>query len=128
MSISIVESSKDFSGNDYSPLKENQMRKVKLDRDNKPSCKLAKETKEITIIKTVYIEGKNMWTIGVVELDNQAYISCFPGEVDQVYTKGLGEGCGIGKILMLFCLNEETIHNVEGNEENRAMKDIQGVQ
>ena len=51
MSISIVESSKDFSGNDYSPLKENQMRKVKLDRDNKPNCKLPKETKEITIIK-----------------------------------------------------------------------------
>ena len=104
------------------------MRKVALDRDNKPNCQLPKETKEITMIKTASTEGNNKWTIGVAELDNQAYISCWPGEVDQVYTKGIAAGCGIGKILMMLCLNEESIHNVENIEENEAIKDIADVE
>ena len=85
---------------------------------------MPKEIKDITVSKTAGTKGENEWTIEAVGLEN-TYINCFPGKVDQVYTAKIAEGCGIGKILMLLCLNEGSIHNVENNEENRAMKDIQ---
>ena len=90
-----------FSDEDYSPLKEDEPRKFKLDRDKKPNCKLPKEIKDFTVRKTAGTKGKNEWIIEVVGLE-KTYINCFPGKVDQVYTSKIAEGCGIGKFRCFF--------------------------
>ena len=104
-------------------MEEGETRKFEIDKNNKPKCQYPE--KEITIGKKSHsVKNNNKWIYGVVELDYQAYINCFPGEVDFLFTAGIAQNCGVGKILMKLCLNEEKIHNVENNEENDAMSDL----
>ena len=60
----------------------------------------------------------------VVHHEKDAYVLCSPGYVHYLSAKGKTTDCGIGKILMKLCLNEENMHNVE-NKENEAITDIQ---
>ena len=118
-----LEAPRFFTKNDFSPMKEGDTRKFEIDKNCKPNCQYPE--KEITIGKKSHsVKNNNKWIYGVVELDYQAYINCFPGEVDFLFTAGIAQNCGVGKILMKLCLNEEKIHNVENNEENDAMSDL----
>ena len=106
--------------NNFDPMAVGESRTFIIDT-SKPTCKM-KENK-ITIKKTLLKSSSNNRKLNV-EVYN-AFINCFPGEINWLWTKGLTEGCGIGKILMRLCLNEENIHDVvEGSNENLAIKYI----
>ena len=109
-------------------MKEGETRKFMLDK-GKPKCQLLKDgIKEITIGKFKSDKEKNYWKYILVEpkLKN-VIIECWPGKIDFLFTKGKAEGCGIGKILMNLCLNEESIHNVQNNEDNKASKKLESA-
>ena len=119
-----VESSRFFTdNNNYGPMGDNQIRPFKLNLKDKPKCGLVNEN--IKIRKTVvsYL-GMDMRTFDVADHSATAYIECLPGYVQKLNTEGKTEGCGIGKILMRLCLNEEHIHNVANNAKNQAIDDI----
>ena len=112
--ILILDASRFFLENNFDPMANGDKRQFEIVK----KCEL--DLKTIWIKKTV---RQNIRTFEVVEYPN-AYIQCLPGYVQYLHTKGPTEGCGIGKMLMRLCLNEENIHNVANNGENRAMKDI----
>lgn len=111
-------------------MKEGETRKFELDK-TKLNCQLIKDgINEITIGKFETVKWnikneKNKWRYRLVEPVHILYIDCFPGNVDFLYTAGVTEGCGIGKILMGLCLNEESMHNVEKNKDNKAVQDLE---
>ena len=97
-------------------------REFVIDKDNKPDCQL--DTNEITIKKSIVNRPLNKRLFEVVGLEKSAFIFCFPGFVMGLMTEGKAEKCGIGKIFMKLCLNEDTIHDVSNKQQNRAMKEI----
>ena len=108
----------------------NEKRRFKIDKSQ------TKCPKEIEILKTVLLWPPQTKLVHRVYLkvvghEEDAYIDCAPGFVEALTVKkfktsikGTLEGCGVGKMLMKLCLIEETIHNVENNEETKVMKDI----
>ena len=106
--------------NNFDPMAVGESRTFIID-SNKPKCKMKEN--EITIKKTLLKSSSNNRKFNV-EVYN-AFINCFPGEINFLWTKGITEGCGIGKILMRLCLNEENIHDVDEElDENLAMAHI----
>ena len=105
-------------------MKEDETRKFELDK-GKPNCQLLKDgITEITIGKVESAKEQYGFRYNLVEPKLDVYIDCYPGKIEFLYTIGKAEGCGIGKILTKLCLNEERIHNVENNKENKASKDL----
>ena len=107
-----------FSDNDYDQMELGETRTFKIDKLSKPNCKL--EEDEISIQKTE--EKKDSYSFSMSLRNARSFIRCFPGEVKNVKVSPKAENCGIGKILMKLCLNEEQIHNVENNDISLALK------
>ena len=101
-------------------MKAGETRKFKIDKAKKPDCKLPSNEISITKVKT----DKEEKTHQVVGHEKEAYIDCYPGFVSGLEATGKTQFCGIGKILMRLCLAEQSIHNTEKKETNRAMQNI----
>ena len=105
------------------PMAVDEVRKFTIDKTKKKECGLAGENfVEIEIKKEkseVYVS-----TFRMVNPNEQAFVNCDYGYVALLKTKGKAQKCGIGRILMELCNNEEEIHNVVGNEKNEAMNQI----
>ena len=95
-------------------MKPNEIREFKLD-ENKPNCKLT--SKEVKIKKMVERERFTLEE----DINGEGYIDCANGFVANLKVTGDPLDCGIGKILMKLCLNEETKHNVIDNNKNTAL-------
>ena len=63
--------------------------------------------------------------VSMIGISHNPYIDCDNGYIPKLSTFGGAENCGIGKILMQLCLNEETIHNVENRlRKNKALTEL----
>ena len=105
------------------PMTVGEVRKFIIDKTKKKSCGLEGEnTVEIEIKKEkseVYVS-----TFRMVKPNEQAFVHCDYGYVPLLKTMGKAQKCGIGRILMELCNNEEEIHDVAGNEKNEAVNQI----
>lgn len=110
--------------NDYSPMIEGETRTFQIDKTKKKACKLPGEG-VIDIEITKQQSSDYAFTYRMVGMMNFVFIHCDYGYIPKLHTKGKAENCGIGKILTQLCLSEETIHNVESNEENNALLEIE---
>ena len=96
-----------------------QTRTFKVDKKKKKNCQLP--TDEIKIKKR--LRARNQYSFIMVEPspNSGAYVVCMSGFVSQLLVPANAKECGIGNFLMQLCFNEGTIHNVENNNENRAL-------
>ena len=108
-----------IDGNDYEPMKNNEIRKFKIDQNRYKECRLAslkikKEEKSEIEIKFF-----------AVETAADAYANCMSGEITALETARnmmkQAKKCGIGAMLMRLCFNELRIHNVKNNANNAAV-------
>ena len=61
----------------------------------------------------------------LVEQDRaDAYVVCMAGTVPMLKVYGDATECGIGKMLMQLCFNEEQIHNIGDEMKNTAIEKI----
>ena len=101
-----------------------ETRKFEVDKNVKKGCKLPGEgIIEIQIKK----EQPKVWASEFRMVSPKAddvFINCDDGYIDKLQTRGIAENCGIGKILMQLCLNENEIHNVANNDKNGALNQI----
>ena len=116
-----LESSRFTLVHNYNPMIANEERNFDIDKTKKENCRFPSD--EITVRKTAW-PNEEKRVLKVVGYENDAYVEYFPGYVQQLYARGKTQGCGIATILMKLCLNEESIHNVENNEENRAVTTV----
>ena len=117
--IGMDESSILSDNNDYGQMKNNEIRKFKIDQNRYKECRLSslkikKEQRSETEIKFFAVK-----TAAV------AYVNCKSGEITALETAGNKmkqlKKCGIGTMLMRLCFNEIRIHNVENNVNNAAV-------
>ena len=99
-------------------------REFEIDKDNKKNCRLPVVDNAIKIKIRKQKESGNTiddqyWFTTLEEV--KAYVVCAAGYVAMLEVKGNAQDCGIGKILMRLCLNEEEIHNVADNVRNKAV-------
>ena len=95
-----------------------EVRDFKIDKGKKPDCKLP--TNEIKIKKQEDPSNSEGYKFSMVG-EREVFIECFPSYVPHLKAKGKAEGCGIGKMLMQLCFNENNIHDVQNNDKNRAL-------
>ena len=96
-----------------------EVRAFKIDREIKPDCGLT--VNEIKIKKQNALSDRDGYHFNMVGHESEVSIDCEPGFVSHLEAKGRAEGCGIGKMLMNLCFNENKIHNVANKEENKAI-------
>ena len=103
-------------------------REFEIDKDNKKNCRLPVVDNAITIKIRKQKESGNtiddQYWFTTLE-DVKAYVVCAAGYVAMLEVKGNAQDCGIGKILMRLCLNEEEIHNVADNVRNKAVSKME---
>lgn len=119
-------------GNDYGPMMEGETRTFYIDKTKKKDCKLP--VSNLNMIKIEITKERSerspndAFTFRMVSMKGIAhnpYIDCYNGYISQLRTFGGSENCGIGKILMQLCLNEETIHNVKNRlRKNKAFTEL----
>ena len=108
--------------NNIGPMMVGETRTFQIDKLKKKDCKLqGKGIIDIEITKER--STGHAFTFKMVNMEN-VYIHCDDGYIPQLNTFGGAENCGIGKILTQLCLSEEIIHNVESNEENKALLEL----
>ena len=97
-----------------------ETRKFKVNKREKKNCKLpGPEMVEIEIKKESSLLFASNFRM--VSPSAEAFVNCDDGFVPLIQTQGIAENCGIGKILMQLCMNEENIHNVARNDKNGAL-------
>ena len=100
-----------------------ETRKFKIDKRKKKNCgPPGSEIAEIEIRKET--NAIFAFAFRMLNTDDEVFVNCYSGFVALLKVRGKAEQCGIGKILMQLCLNEEKIHSVKGNDENGALKQI----
>ena len=105
-------------------------REFEIDKNKKKNCKLLVVDDKIKIkIKKQQNNENEEYFFRMIETDAKvagAFIACEAGHVPSLRVDGKAQECGIGKMLMLLCLNEEKIHNVViENDNNKAMSVIE---
>ena len=103
------------SRNNDGPMQDGQTRKFKIDKTKKKNCKLPGEK-----IVEIEIKKENEF-FRMVNAENQVYVQCEAGYVPSLIVRGKADQCGIGKILMQLCFNEDKIHNVARKDANKAI-------
>ena len=104
-----------------------ETRSFEIDKKVKKNCKLPGPQIVEIQIKKERSEFMQLTKFRMVNPDlapAEAFINCEDGFVDYLKTKGPAADCGIGKILMQLCLNEDEIHNVKRKDENRALQKL----
>ena len=109
-------------------------REFEIDKTLKPNCPLAKDVQGnaiITIQKKLdntyvppSLRKRIRYQFVMSERDAWASIRCHSGKVPMLKVSPKARDCGIGKILMQLCLNEEKIHNVDDNDNNLALLEL----
>jgi len=109
--------------NNYEPMRVEETRKFKIDKSIKKDCGLPGEgIIEIEIKKEKSIVFASTFRMVKPDLGSRvAFIHCNKGYVALVKAQGKAESCGIAKILMQLCINEEGFHNVASNYKNEAV-------
>ena len=109
-----------ISRSNYGPMTIGETRTFKIDKRQKKDCGLSGENVvEVEIKKEQSIIFASSFRM--MNPKAKAYIHCDYGYVSYLEVQGKAKKCGIGKILMQLCLNEEKIHNVEANNKNEAL-------
>ena len=107
-----------------------ETRTFEIDKNQKRDCRLPEDKidKKIKIqIQKTQEEDDDDYSFAMVHHDTaDAYITCISGLVSMVSVSDDARQCGIGTILTQLCLNEQKIHNVANNLENRALMKIKG--
>ena len=116
-------------GNDYGPMKHNEIRKFKIDQNRYKDCKISslkikKEERSETEIKFVAVEIATD-THNVNTKTYKVKLICKSGEITALETARNmmkhARKCGIGTMLIRLCFNELRIHNVKNNINNAAV-------
>ena len=139
--ISVIGSSATFLDGNFDPMKDGERRVFIIDKRAKPNCKLIEN--KITVRKFVPKDAassscssssddersgrkfapEDCIKFEVVNYEEDAKIWCQPGYIYLLTANKKTENCGVGKILAKLCLNEDTMHNVN-SDENESVKDI----
>ena len=109
--------------NNYEPMRVEETRKFKIDKTIKKDCGLPGEgIIEIEIKKEKSIVFASTFRMVKPDLGSRvAFIHCNKGYVALVKAQGKAQNCGIARILMQLCINEEGFHNVASNYKNEAV-------
>ena len=103
-----------------------ETRIFKIDKTKKKDCGLpGKGIVEIEIKKEQSIVFASTFRMVKPDLGTRvAFIHCNKGFIPLVKAQGKAENCGIARILMQLCINEEGFHNVANNDENEAVRQM----
>ena len=110
-----------YSDNNYGPMKLGETRKLEINRKNKPNCRLLKDEIMVRKEKEDIMGEYRIKMVDYVESFADAYIIFSPGEIGMLSVLGDARECGIGKMLMQLCFNEEKIHHIKDNDKNEAL-------
>ena len=123
--------------NNYDALNEGEIRSFAIEKAKKPNCKLPSKDGKIEIKIKKHdnkVEPLDDFVLFMVQNDNDVFNNKNPLEETYVkynegYVSNLGVNvnareCGIGKILMILCFNEEDTHKVPNNPKNKATKKL----
>ena len=129
---------RELTENNYDALKEGEIRSFVIEKDKKPECNLpAKDGKiEIKIKKhDNKREPVDDFVLFMVQDDNdvfndknpiaETYVKYNEGYVSNLRVNVNAQECGIGKILMILCFNEDETHKVTNNPKNMAAKKLE---
>ena len=121
----MLKSARSFTDNNYEPMQRDQTREFEIDSE-KENCRLLdKKIKKIKITKLQERKDEFMFRMeDIPQIVAKALVECKGGYVPWLLVNDDAEQCGIGKMLMLLCLNEKEIHNTIIS--NRALKRIKG--
>ena len=97
----------------------NEVRAFKLDKARKPDCRLSMD--EIEIKKQEARLDRKGYHFSMVGHEREVSIDCEPGFVSHLEAKGKANNCGIAKMLMQLCFNENQLHKIANKEENMAV-------
>ena len=109
-------------------MKVGEVRKFEIDAKEKPKCSLPSKDNIIEIKIKKLQENENDYQFIMQQrrvIDPPSYIMCEAGHTQNMEVAETALDCGIGKILMKLCLNEEEIHNVANNVHNKAVKKVE---
>ena len=117
-------SARSFKDNNYDQMQIGQTREFEIDKDRKKNCRLPMVDNKIKIKIKKLQEPDSQYMF--ITIDAEAYVVCEAGYVSMLNVEGNAKECGIGKMLMMLCLNEEEIHNVVNdgeihNDKNKAV-------
>ena len=112
--------------NNYLPMTKNEQRPFEIDVTEKPNCGLTGPGNIVHII----IEKANTQLnpvehrFSMVGHKFTVYIVCRAGYIPDLTVVGDAEECGIGKILVQLCLNEDKMHKASKHNKNIAMLEL----
>ena len=100
-----------------------ETRIFKIDKTKKKDCGLpGKGIVEIEIKKEQSIVFASTFRMVKPDLGTRvAFIHCNKGFIPLVKAQGKAENCGIARILMQLCINEEGFHDIDSNDKNEAV-------
>jgi len=124
--------------NNYNALKEGEIRSFVIEEEDKPNCQLPFKDGKIEIKIKKHdnkIEPLGNFVLFMVQNDNdvfndknpsdETYVKYNEGFVSNLGVNDNAQNCGIGKILMILCFNEEETHKVPNNPKNMAVKELE---
>ena len=112
--------------NNYNPMALDEIRTFRIDKELKPNCGLLEKDIKIRKQRAIYTTtNPEGYHFNMVGHERDVSIECEPGFVSHFEVKGPAQGCGIGKMLMKLCFNEEKIHNVANKDKNFAVGQLE---
>ena len=124
--------------NNYDALKEGEIRSFVIEKDKKPNCKLPSKDGKIEIKIKKHDKKReplDNFVLFMVQNDDdifndknplaETYVKYNEGFVSNLRVNVNAQECGIGKILMILCFNEEETHKVPNNPKNMAAKELE---
>ena len=106
-------------------MKPDEKRTFEIDPEQKKNCRLPVVDKKIKIEIQKEDDLPTNILFSLVEQDRaDAYVVCMAGTVPMLKVYGDATECGIGKMLMQLCFNEEQIHNIGDKMTNTAIERI----
>ena len=127
-----------LSENNYNALKGGEIRSFVIEQAKKPNCELPSKDGKIEI-KIKKHDNKREpfddFVLFMVQNDKdvfndknslaETYVKYNEGFVSNLRVNVNAQECGIGKILMILCFNEEETHKVPNNPKNIATKKLE---
>ena len=115
------------SRSDTKPMKMDEVRKFKIDKNKKKECKLPGEGVIEVEIKKQKTKHANFEFILVKKsfLEKEVNLLCDDGYIVKLSTRGKAENCGIGRIFTELCMNEKKLHKTKNTAKNKAIREIE---
>ena len=126
----MIESSRALSENDYSPIKDGEIRTFQKDKSKHPHCTLITNPDNPNIVefniekqRNIPNEAETMLRlvakIGTDLTKRYGRLDYLPGYIQNVFVEPEAGGCGLGTILLRLSMNEDGFHEIEGTDQGQ---------